>query len=178
MATCKPTIRRIGSVGDWVIGTGSKQKDRGKHLVYVMNITEAMTFNEYWEDERFQKKKPNLRGSKKQAFGDNIYFQDDAGQWHQRNSHHSYPDGSPNPYNTCHDTKADKVLLSIDYAYWGGSGPEIPLKIRNYAGYDIRAKRGHKCRFPEVLVKDFIAWFRSLEANGYLDAPIDWPRTP
>ena len=126
LATCKPRIRRIGSMGDWIIGTGSSPTGRQGYLVYAMRITEMMTFNEYWEDGRFQRKKPNLRGSKKQAFGDNIYFKDEAGQWHQQNSHHSRFDGSSNPHNICQDTKADRVLLSKDYSYWGGAGPEIP----------------------------------------------------
>ena len=114
----------------------------------------------------------------KQAFGDNIYFRNDAGQWHQQDSHHSYKGGVPNPHNICRDTQAVKVLLSMDYAYWGGSGPKIPQQFRDYDGYDICAGRGHKCRFQEGLVKDFVAWFRSLNANGYLGAPLDWTGIP
>ena len=97
-----PVNRGFGetaSIGDWIIGTGSKRKGRQRCLVYAMRVTETMTFNEYWKDERFRRKKPNLRGSMKQAFGDNIYFQDDTGQWQQQDSHHSYQGGLPNPHN-------------------------------------------------------------------------------
>jgi len=177
LATCKPNIRKCASKGDWVIGTGSSQKGRRGYLVYFMRITETMTFNEYWEDERFQRKKPNRQGSKKQAYGDNIYFKGKKGQWHQRDSHHSFEDGSPNPSNIQNDTKADRdrILLSEEFAYWGGYGPEIPSKFRNYNGLDICAKRGHKNQlFPEVLVSDFVAWLRSLNVKGYLGAPLDW----
>ena len=128
LATCKPKIRKPASIGDWIIGTGSKPRGRRGYLVYAMCVTETMTFNEYWEDERFQRKKPNLRGSMKQAFGDNIYFKDDAGEWHQQDSHHSCEDGSPNLHNIRNDTQTDRVLLSKEYSYWGGSGPEIPLE--------------------------------------------------
>nr|VFK20813.1 MAG: hypothetical protein BECKLPF1236B_GA0070989_12264 [Candidatus Kentron sp. LPFa] len=79
LATCKPRIRKAATIGDWVIGTGSKKNDRQGVLVYVMRVSEAMTFNEYWSDARFLRKIPNLRGSKKQAFGDNIYYRD--GRW-------------------------------------------------------------------------------------------------
>ena len=178
LATCKPMIRRIASVGDWIIGTGSSPRNRRGILVYAMRVTETMTFNEYWENERFRRKRPNLRGSKKQAFGDNIYFKDDADQWHQQDSHHSYRCGAPNPHNIRNDTQTDRILLSTDYAYWGGSGPKIPPNFRDYDGFDICAMRNHKSHFPEGLVNDFIAWFRSLDANGYLGAPLDWPRTP
>ncbi len=178
LATCKPIIRRVASTGDWIIGTGSSKRNRRDVLVYAMRITETMTFNEYWEDERFHRKRPNLRGSKKQAFGDNIYFKDDADQWHQRDSHHSYRGGAPNPHNIQNDTQTDKILLSTDFAYWGGSGPEIPPKFRNYGGFDICARRNYKNQFPEGLVNEFIAWFRSLGVNGFQGAPLDWPRTP
>lgn len=184
LATCKPNIRRKASVGDWIIGTGSSsrnrrnRKDRRGFLIYVMRVTETLTFNEYRENEEFKQKKPNLRGSKKQAFGDNIYFKDEAGQWHQQDSHHSYEDGTPNSHNISRDTQADRVLLSTDYAYWGGFGPEIPQKFRDYKGYDICGSRGHKNQFSEEMVNDFVTWFRSLNKKGYLDKPLDWPNTP
>ncbi len=178
LATCKPIIRRVGSVGDWVIGTGSSSRNRRGFLVYAMRVTETMKFNEYWENERFDRKRPNLRGSKKQAFGDNIYFKNDADQWHQQDSHHSYSGGAPNPHNIRNDTQTDRILLSTDYTYWGGSGPEIPPRFRAYDGLDICAMRHHKSRFPEGLVNDFISWFRSLDERGFRGAPLDWPRTP
>nr|VFJ59871.1 MAG: hypothetical protein BECKDK2373B_GA0170837_10879 [Candidatus Kentron sp. DK] len=98
LATCKPIIRRTATIGDWIIGTGSSKNRKQGSIVYVMRITEKMTFNEYWRDERFLRKRPNLRGSKKQAFGDNIYFKDHSGHWQQLNSHHSNKDGTPYPY--------------------------------------------------------------------------------
>ena len=139
-----------------------------------MRVTEAVTFNQYWESSRFWEKRPNLRGSKKQAFGDNIYFRDSAGDWNQADSHHSYIHGSRNRHNVERDTKADRVLISSDYAYWGDSGPALPMKLRSYHGIDICAHRGHKCKFPDDLVRDFEAWFRNLKAQGYLGEPADW----
>jgi len=177
LATCKPGIRKTASVGDWVIGTGSKQNDRQGFLVYAMQVTETKTFNEYWKADRFRRKRPNLRGSVKQAFGDNIYFRSEADRWHQENSHHSYADGSPNQYNITRDTTADRVLLSTRYAYWGGSGPKISQRFRRYNGWDICASRGYKCNFPAGLPGDFAAWFYSLNENGYIGEPLDWAKT-
>ena len=175
LATCKPRIRGAASVGDWIIGTGSSRNSQQGHLVYAMRVTEAMTFSEYWAGERMQCKRPNLRGSKKQAFGDNIYSKDDAGQWLQRDSHHSYRGGVPNVANIQRDTGTDRVLLGDDFAYWGGSGPKIPTRFRDYHGVDICCvTQGHKCRFPNVLISEFVAWFRSLHVNGYLGRPLDW----
>ena len=177
LATCKPKIRRNASIGDWVIGTGSSPKGQKGYLVYCMHITETMTFNEYWADVRFQKKKPNLRGSNKQAFGDNIYFMNEVGQWQQMDSHHSYKCGLPNPQNIRRDTQVDRVLLSTDYSYWGCCGPQIPQIFRNYNGCDICcAFQNHKCCFPDELIKAFVAWYRSLQLNRFLGAPSDWLR--
>ena len=177
LATCKPKIRRYASVGDWIIGTGSKVKGRQGHLVYAMRVTEAMTFNEYWADERFQSKKPNLKGSLKQAFGDNIYFQDREGAWQQMDSHHSYKDGTPNQFNITNDTQVDRMLLSTEYAYWGDSGPAIPQRFRDLDGFNVCALRGYKCNFSDQSVNEFISWLCSLGDRGYLGTPLDWQQT-
>ena len=66
----KPDIRKAAIIGDWVVGTGSKVKDRAGRIVYAMHVTEAMIFDAYWDDPRFLIKRPNLRGSWKQAYGD------------------------------------------------------------------------------------------------------------
>ena len=177
LATCKPRIRKAASIGDWIIGTGSSRNHRRGYLVYAMCVTDSMTFDQYWRTREFRRKKPNLRGSLKQAFGDNIYFRDGHGQWNQSDSHHSYPNGVQNWYNIRHDTQVNKVLVSHDYAYWGESGPEIPMRFRDYEGYDICARHGHKCRFPSGLVTDFVLWFRSQGAKGFLGNPQDWRKS-
>ena len=175
LATCKPGIRKHAFVGDWIIGTGSKTKDRQRHLVYAMRVTEVMTFDEYWEDMRFQRKKPSLKGSLKQAFGDNIYFQDGQGNWQQMDSHHSYEDGRPNQYNIVNDTQTDRVLLSTEYVYWGGSGPAIPQRFCDPNGSNVCANRGYKCNFPDQLVSELVTWLCALGKHGYLGTPLDWP---
>ena len=75
LATCKPGIRKHAKVGDWILGVGSNGRDirRGDHVVYAMRITETMTTTEYWNDQRFEKKKPSLNRSWVAASGDNIY---------------------------------------------------------------------------------------------------------
>ncbi len=175
LGTCKPVIRKHAKIGDWIVGTGSKTHEREGHIVFVMEVTEVMSFNGYWSDSRFKQKKPNLRGSKKQAFGDNIYYRSPATcEWHQEDSHHSNQDTTPNIKNIEHDTQTDRVLISDDYIYWGGEGPKIPGKYRNFCGFDLKAGRGYKCNFPDNMVDEFISWIRSLEDQGYCGTPLDW----
>ncbi len=177
LATCKPNIRRVAQIGDWVMGTGCSKHGHKGYIVFIMLISEEMTFNQYWNDSRFQRKKPNLRGSKKQAFGDNIYYMRDNSTWHQQDSHHSYKDGVPNPFNIRNDTQTDRILISNDYAYWGGLGPKIPNRFMNDDGLNICAGRGHKSRFSEDSISEFVVWFRNRGKKGYLGVPIDWTKT-
>lgn len=181
LATCKPRIRRTAQIGDWIVGTGSKQHNREKHMVYAMRVTGDMTIEEYWADPRFQTKKPNLRGSKKQAFGDNIYSRcSNTGLWCQVDCHHSFYDGSPNDSNIVADTGTDRVLFSDDFVYWGGSGPQLSQEFLSYGPHHINlcAHRNHKNHFPPELIDKFIGWIRSFNEMGYIGEPLDWCRTP
>lgn len=178
LATCKPVIRQHATVGDYVVGTGCAKRGRRSYLVYFMRVEEITDFDRYWADPRFLAKRPTLRGSKMQAFGDNIYHRDPgSGQWVQANSLHSLANGSPNAANIARDTRSEKVLISTDFAYWGGSGPQVPSGFRDFGGKDICSGRGHQNRFEDAMRDEFIAWLRSLNERGYIAAPLDWPRS-
>jgi hypothetical protein len=113
LATCKPEIRRTCRLGDWVLGIGSASYDLAHHLVYAMEAGEAVSFDQYWAGPRFRQKRPELHGSLRRAFGDNIYHHDKGRKaWVQLNSHHSLPDGSANANNIEHDTQTNRVLIS------------------------------------------------------------------
>lgn len=175
LSACKPVIRRVAQVGDWILGTGSKRRGRQGRAVFIMQVSEAMTFDQYWSDPRFTRKRPSLFRSLADAFGDNIYHRDPVtGAWVQENSHHSLPDGTPNGRNIARDTQTDRVLVAENYVYWGGSGPAIPEQFRNYNGFDICAGRGHVSRFPADLLSDFAAWIGGMAETGYVGSPLDW----
>src|SRR5689334_12341835 len=92
LATCKPEIRRVAEIGEWIVGCGSNAKGvrQGGRLVYAMRVTEQLTFDQYNADPRFERKKPIRRGSRKQSCGDNIYYRANKdGGWCQRDSFHS-----------------------------------------------------------------------------------------
>lgn len=170
LATCKPLIRRVANVGDWVLGTGSRKYGLEGHLVFAMKVAEAVSFDEYWRDSRFQCKKPNLRGSRKQAFGDNIYRKDrSTGVWLQSNSHHSYPDGSANPLNVQHDTQTDRVLIATEFIYFGGNAVSIPTHLSG-----VCARRGHKSNFKHEFVSSFLTWIVSLRQKGFQGPPAEF----
>ena len=173
LATCKPEIRKRAQIGDWVIGTGSKPRGIENRLVYILEVSEILSFNQYWQDPRFYNKRPNLYGSRKMAYGDNIYHRNlKDGSWLQENSHHSLYSGLPNLSNVENDTKTDRVLISKVFTYWGGNGPLIPQRFIKEKQTNI-LKRGpsHKCNFPEKFVNDFLRWYISLEETGLITLP-------
>lgn len=177
LATCKPLIRRHARVGDWVVGTGSKRYGLDGRVVFVMEVAECLTFNDYWQDRRFRRKRPNLRGSIKQAFGDNIYHRHrTSGRWIQADSHHSREGGRANRGNVRHDTQVDRVLIAPNFIYWGAGGPRIPSRLRREGRDVCIGGQGHKCRFPDSVVRGFIEWIGTIEPRGYVGEPREFAR--
>ena len=161
LACCKPPIRRRAEVGDWVIGTGSdaRGKRRGGHISFAMQITEVLTFDEYWEDDRFVAKKPNPCGDLTESCGDNIYWFDyETGCWCQEErAYHC------DSVLMADDTAIDRMFVSDDFTYWGGTGPVLP----EFQGHSlIKTGPGYRVNFPEGVVREFIAWIHGLQNEG------------
>ena len=174
LATCKPRIRQTAQLGDWIVGTGSRQNGLGGHLVYAMQVSETLTFEAYWRDKRFRKKRPNLRGSLKRAFGDNIYHRNrKTKRWLQENSHHSRNGGRTNLFNLQRDTGVNRVLVAARFTYWGGSGPKIPARFSGSDTDVLVVGQGHKCRFPPEFEQRFVRWIEQ-RTPGYAGDPYEF----
>ena len=174
LATCKPQIRERAAIGDHVMGTGCAKRRSGR-LVYMMRVDGVTDYDAYWADERFTRKRPVLGRGVAHAFGDNIYHRDEDGAWQQANSLHTFPDGTPNPYNRDHDTHSRKVLVGHEFVYFGGQGPEIPADLRNWRGDDICSGRGYRRHFEDGLAEAVIDWAMGL-GHGRVGMPADWAR--
>lgn len=106
--------------------------------------------------------------------GDNIYYRAEGEEeWQQLDSHHSLDDGSPNPLNVRKDTRADRVLISRHFFYFGSQAPVAPPEILRRLGYENGV--GHRV-FNIELCKDLIAWIESYReaANRILADPFDF----
>lgn len=175
LATCKPRIRMKAEVGDLVIGRGTVQQFPEGTLVYAMRVTTVLTFDEYWNDDRFRRKRPQLRGSRKLQYGDNIYRRGGNGQFEQADSHHSHEGGVPNPVHVVHDTSVDRVLVSDTFTYWGETGPAIPEEFRDWDGIDLGARQvRERWNYPQNLIDAFEAWLQPLIGQGYQGRPFSW----
>ena len=131
LATCKPMIRKQAKIDDWVFGLGSNElKCRGR-LIYAMQVSEKMTYDKYWEDERFSSKKPVVHGSAVRMHGDNIYHKDKHGSWHQEDSQHSNEEGKVHRKNLEQDTQSNNVLVSRHFYYFGREHIPLPPNFKN-----------------------------------------------
>jgi hypothetical protein len=173
LATCKPVVRKMAQTDDWVIGMGGTRLGAVGRCIFAMQVTEAMSFDEYWADPRFRVKRPVRNGSRTMMLGDNIYHQMD-GNWQQLDSHHSQPDGAPDIHNMKTDTSADRVLISERFYYFGQQAPEVPKEILEKIGYTN--SRGHRV-YKNDECQDLIDWLTATHVrslNHVVDDPFQF----
>lgn len=171
LACCKPHIRARANVGDWIIGTGAIENNLLYHLIFLMRVTEKMTFEEYWSDERFKRKKPVLNGSLKQIHGDNIYYKEN-GIWCQMNSHHSFYDGVVNEANLKQDLSGNTVLVSNDFIYLGRRHFRVPKKFIELC--PNAKQRDYITVKNDNLACELIDFMRKNYLSGVNGEPINW----
>lgn len=177
LATCKPTIRQHAQIDDWVVGTGSNAVGvrRGGHLVYAMSVTEILSTAEFWCDCRFEKKKPNLLYNWVAASGDNIYEPLGQDEWRQLSSYHSHDDGSRKEDHVVRDTGVKRILVSDDFVYFGGEGPQLPSRFLDGGRLQmICSHRNYRRVRSEPVIRAFENWIRSLGRTGFHGKPWDW----
>jgi hypothetical protein len=173
LAACKPRIRKVAEKGDLILGTGSKPNKLDGRLSFWMQVSEVTNFTDYWFAPEFRVKRPVINGSLMQQYGDNIYHRDAvSGAWRQADSFHSGIDGALSARNMVRDTGAtEKVLVSRDFAYWGGEGPAIPAEFGDF----VHTTQGHRCRFSAERVAALRGWLGALARPEFIGRPVNWP---
>lgn len=178
VAVCKPTIRRSRNleIGDWLIGTGSVslEKKTGfecvSKLIYAMKVSEVISLQEYWEDPRFEYKKPVMSGTLSTMFGDNFYHLDDKGNWVQEDCAHRNTNGKFNDKHKKDDIGGVNALISEQFYYFGDNAPQIP---NNLVGV-CHSTQGQKIVIPPELAILFLDWLQSSFETGLQGRPISW----
>lgn len=179
LAVCKPNIRKSKSlkIGDWIIGTGSRalekrlKKSHGYYInkvIYAMEVSEILTFKEYWNDPRFFVKRPNVNGSLARMYGDNIYYPIDN-DWGQLNSAHSNSDGSMNADHLKKDLSGKNVLISNNFYYFGNNLIEVPEKFIKLFKNGVGEKKNQP-----LLAIELIDWIKETQKKDITGDPIDW----
>ena len=131
LAICKPHIRRGAQSGDLVLGfTGRALGDNPHAVLWAGVVKEKLSFEDYWEDRRFQRKKPGHR-----SMPDNIYRP--RGEWFEQvpNEKHN------KPRQMAADLAGEWVLAFERYWYFGDRRPELPARF----GLRLTtSRRGHR----------------------------------
>lgn len=175
IAVCKPTIRANKNleIGDWIIGTGSAKLKNINHLIFAMKVEEKLEMEKYWDDRRFQYKKPVLNGSLVQMYGDNFYHKNKSGKWIQENSAHSLEGGKVNKDHLEVDTGGENVLISQEFYYFGDNAILIPSRFREVCSEGRNMK---STSIPIKVADNFIQWLKSEHKVGIHGDPIDWKK--
>jgi hypothetical protein len=174
LACCKPHIRKRAEIGDLVVGCGSAKLKLMGRSIFAMRITETLSFQQYWDDPRFGRKRPLFTAGVAREFGDNIYHRDNDGAWVQEDSHHSMDDGAWNAHNAERDLSADRVLLSTDFVYWGRLAPLVPPHLRDHNGEDFFPNvRDYRRQYSDGLKQSVVDWFDA-GPKGRLGRPLNW----
>ncbi|MQW92272.1 hypothetical protein GFH30_03460 [Acinetobacter wanghuae] len=177
LANCKPRTRKSAKVGDKIFGLAGKKYrgDGGHRLIYAMEVTEILTFENYFNDKRFKLKKPTIKSHPKRQFGDNIYYQDSLNRYVQLDSHHSFPNAITHTGNRDHDTQVDKVLISDNFVYYGNNAILLPNNLLDnvIANKNITVKRHHKNRFHSDFISELEKYWQTLP-RGIYGNPNEW----
>lgn len=152
------------------MGTGAKKIGLKYRLLFLMLVTEKVTFEEYWLSNRFQLKKPNVSGSLVQMYGDNIYGRNEEGLWCQSDSHHSKLNGEVNYANLKRDTSGKFILISNQFYYFGDKHFKVPNAFLNLCS----TNRDFEKKTDIELSNQFIKWVSTNYETGVHGDPVHW----
>jgi len=179
LAVCKSDIRKNKNlqVGSWIFGIGSKSigDKYFKKLIFCMKVEGKLTFDDYWNDSRFQWKKPIINGSLQQMYGDNFYHHNTEDDWIQENSAHSLVNGTPNENHLKRDIGGEFVLITKTFYYFGENAINIPDSFESAICTCANA-RNFAFAKPRQSVDNFICWLQNKYPIGIHGDPISWSK--
>ena len=171
LTICKPAIRRTAEVGDWVIGTGSKNTKLGDgniydfsdSIVYAMKITDVKSlkdYNEYCLDSvRNKIPRKNSKDWRLHA-GDCLYDYSNSEQPLQRLGVH-------NEGEITRDLSGKNALISDRFYYFGEEARPLPSELTCL----IKHNQGHKKIENQELIETFESWISQFEINKLYASP-------
>ena len=171
LATCKAQIRKNRNLakGDWIVGLGSKAMGNEGKVVYVAQVAEMVTFDQYWEDPRFQVKKADTKGSLMQMYGDNVYHTV-AGKVKQEHCAHS---NDANGKHKKSDISGKNVLLCQKFYYFGDKAIVLPKDL----DYIVDTGNPRATRYTDLddgKIQVFIDWLEFNYETGIHGDPCNW----
>ena len=165
LTICKPAIRRSANIGDWIIGTGSKNAkcndgntyDLSDSIVYAMKVSAMMTMQQYdlYCKDNLPTKIPNWRTKDwRDRMGDCIYDYSNGSNPTIRLSVH-------NEENRQTDLSGMNALLSLQFYYFGEAAINLPMNLLPL----IQRNRGYRKIENQELITEFEKWIGKFEKN-------------
>lgn len=174
LTICKPAIRRVAQIGDWVVGLGSKNAPSGNlsnHVVYAMLIDIVLPLADYDRVARVKwpGKIPEITSPNPiERLGDCIYDYS-TGQPQLRPSVHSQQ-------NMPKDLRGENSLISeTEFYYFGSKARKLPKSLLPIS----HQTQGHKSTSNAPYFTPFVDWIRNLGLTpcsllGWPDLVTDW----
>lgn len=178
LATCKPKMRQTKQVGDWILGWSSRELNGDppgqERLVYGMQVEGKLTFAEYWNDKRFQVKKPSSASGRVSSVGDNIYEPNPDGTLYNFRGTHFHKDVSSQD----RDLAGEYVLYRSRFYYFGRDPISLPqtINIAVPKGPSAYGSRTHN-EADAISFIDFISQFKlgvSAPRHGWKENDDSW----
>lgn len=171
LAICKPDIRRTANVGDWIVGTGSKNsrlKDGNTYnlsdsVVYAMKVTEKLSLEDYDKFCRksLVKKIPQWNSKDyRLKVSDCIYDYSESATTKLRQSVHNLD-------SMKRDLGGKSVLLSNHFFYFGEEARILPRELKNI----IRRGQKHLVFDDSETIKRFEVWVSKYIKNKIYAQP-------
>jgi len=155
LACCKPVIRKVAKVGDWLLGLHSKNS-KSKGICYLARVSETLSLDEYYRDKRFINKHVIF-----DADGDAIYQLKGVDKYEQTvNRHHGLD-------KLLSDTSSDRVLICSLFYYFGRDGKNLGRHTNLFS----LGLRGHQKITSEVDISSFVRSISSKFRNGIHSVP-------
>lgn len=161
LAICKPRIRMSAQPGDLVLAFNGSGLHPNPHSVrWAGMISEKLSFTDYWDDPRFQSKKPD-----RCARPDNIYRP--AGL-----EFHQVPNPVHGPEALATDLGGRYVLIFDRHWYFGSTAPELP---EAFGLRMVNGRRGHRVidldAATSVALETWLMGVRTISARHPGQAP-------
>jgi len=174
LAICKPAIRRVAEIGDWVVGFASVNapNNLGHKMIYAMKVTGKVTMQAYDQLSRssLPNRIPNVNSwHLPDRLGDSIY------DYQNLNAY-----GIPAIRNSVHDEGnrttdlgGENVLLSTHFYYFGSNAIAIKEELRKI----VPVTQGHRSTSNQDVLPQFETWIASqgeMGQRGWPSFSIDW----
>jgi hypothetical protein len=167
LATCKPKIRLLRGVGDYIAGFTSKRlcgdEVGQERLIFLMKVTEKLTIEQYYNNSRFQCKIPSESSNFIARTGDNIYKPVDTPEGFIQ-----LPNFNHKEEHFSHDLSGKYVLISEEFYYFGSGA----INVDNCGIKKPKVQSGYGVKSPDI--NGLLEYLKEFKINTVLHAPHLW----